>query len=128
MFRRPPVSTRTDTLFPYTSLFRSRLSGCTSPLGWLPALNERKRPSPSRWRIASARMLRAELPVHRNSTLNSLSVIAFSSTAAGKFGDQRLAQRRAAVAAVLPQEHHKRPPAPQNGPIEDGTAPPFGKI
>src|SRR3546814_20023497 len=24
MFRRPPRSTRTDTLFPYTSLFRSR--------------------------------------------------------------------------------------------------------
>src|SRR3546814_4152932 len=103
MVRRPPRSTRTDTLFPYTTLFRS------SPLGWLPALNERKRPSPSRWRIASARMLRAELPVHRNSTLNSMSVIAFSSTAAGKFGDQRLAQRRAAVAAVLHQEHHKRP-------------------
>src|SRR3546814_4417943 len=25
MIRRPPKSTRTDTLFPYTSLFRSRL-------------------------------------------------------------------------------------------------------
>src|SRR3546814_2899666 len=26
MIRRPPISTRTDTLFPYTSRFRSRLS------------------------------------------------------------------------------------------------------
>src|SRR3546814_12869834 len=26
MIRRPPVSTRTDTLFPYTTLFRSRAS------------------------------------------------------------------------------------------------------
>src|SRR3546814_4890459 len=26
MIRRPPISTRTDTLFPYTTLFRSRLS------------------------------------------------------------------------------------------------------
>src|SRR3546814_20582712 len=26
MMRRPPRSTRTDTLFPYTTLFRSRLS------------------------------------------------------------------------------------------------------
>src|SRR3546814_11486926 len=26
MFRRPPRSTRTDTLFPYTTLFRSRAS------------------------------------------------------------------------------------------------------
>src|SRR3546814_1145163 len=27
MIRRPPISTRTDTLFPYTTLFRSVLSG-----------------------------------------------------------------------------------------------------
>src|SRR3546814_16296745 len=27
MLRRPPRSTRTDTLFPYTTLFRSRLIG-----------------------------------------------------------------------------------------------------
>src|SRR3546814_7597300 len=29
MIRRPPRSTRTDTLFPYTTLFRSCLVGCT---------------------------------------------------------------------------------------------------
>src|SRR3546814_12342535 len=29
MIRRPPRSTRTDTLFPYTTLFRSMLSGCS---------------------------------------------------------------------------------------------------
>src|SRR3546814_19443068 len=28
MIRRPPRSTRTDTLFPYTTLFRSRLRWC----------------------------------------------------------------------------------------------------
>src|SRR3546814_4449334 len=28
MIRRPPRSTRTDTLFPYTTLFRSRDSSC----------------------------------------------------------------------------------------------------
>src|SRR3546814_5075831 len=27
MIRRPPISTRTDTLFPYTTLFRSRAAG-----------------------------------------------------------------------------------------------------
>src|SRR3546814_7161161 len=26
MLRRPPISTRTDTLFPYTTLFRSRVA------------------------------------------------------------------------------------------------------
>src|SRR3546814_10839883 len=30
MIRRPPRSTRTDTLFPYTTLFRSGLNGYTS--------------------------------------------------------------------------------------------------
>src|SRR3546814_11155129 len=28
MIRRPPRSTRTDTLFPYTTLFRSRRTSC----------------------------------------------------------------------------------------------------
>src|SRR3546814_6935956 len=32
MIRRPPRSTRTDTLFPYTTLFRSNSSGCTAGL------------------------------------------------------------------------------------------------
>src|SRR3546814_7853454 len=32
MIRRPPRSTRTDTLFPYTTLFRSAISGARSAL------------------------------------------------------------------------------------------------
>src|SRR3546814_11868039 len=32
MFRRPPRSTRTDTLFPYTTLFRSRFPGSGNPV------------------------------------------------------------------------------------------------
>src|SRR3546814_584974 len=32
MIRRPPSSTRTDTLFPYTTLFRSVLMGRLAPL------------------------------------------------------------------------------------------------
>src|SRR3546814_19881672 len=34
MIRRPPRSTRTDTLFPYTTLFRSRTAGAGGPV-WL---------------------------------------------------------------------------------------------
>src|SRR3546814_11977229 len=30
MIRRPPRSTRTDTLFPYTTLFRSAVAACTA--------------------------------------------------------------------------------------------------
>src|SRR3546814_3603632 len=33
MIRRPPRSTRTDTLFPYTTLFRSPPAGCLASLG-----------------------------------------------------------------------------------------------
>src|SRR3546814_8899094 len=37
MIRRPPISTRTDTLFPYTTLFRSDHFGVkvTDPYRWL---------------------------------------------------------------------------------------------
>src|SRR3546814_21183814 len=39
MIRRPPRSTRTDTLFPYTTLFRSgRLAQCGE---WLPGIGGR---------------------------------------------------------------------------------------
>src|SRR3546814_6046590 len=42
MIRRPPISTRTDTLFPYTTLFRSRaveldLAGLQTDIGIMPA-------------------------------------------------------------------------------------------
>ena len=50
-------------------LMRSSAIGCTSPLGKLPALNVRNLPCPQWLRRLSARMLRAELPVHRKSTL-----------------------------------------------------------
>src|SRR3546814_1509973 len=33
MIRRPPRSTRTDTLFPYTTLFRSRVTNGTGAAG-----------------------------------------------------------------------------------------------
>src|SRR3546814_12047013 len=33
MIRRPPRSTRTDTLFPYTTLFRSFFQACATPEG-----------------------------------------------------------------------------------------------
>src|SRR3546814_17314066 len=34
MIRRPPRSTRTDTLFPYTTLFRSECRGWNTGLLW----------------------------------------------------------------------------------------------
>src|SRR3546814_5768982 len=58
MIRRPPISTRTDTLFPYTTLFRSRLQS-DQPLvlrarGWLAARGDRRGPQYD-WREAQLR-------------------------------------------------------------------------
>src|SRR3954452_13057825 len=50
-------------------LSSASVCGFTWPLGWLPALHARKRPAPTLFKIASAIIERAELPVHRNSTL-----------------------------------------------------------
>src|SRR3546814_6024349 len=53
MIRRPPRSTRTDTLFPYTTLFRSRSPAPPTswPRGWRrrPATRCRARRSTSAW-------------------------------------------------------------------------------
>src|SRR3546814_8966552 len=53
MIRRPPRSTRTDTLFPYTTLFRSRASPPRSPPP--PAPVHRGRGGTRSHRSASAR-------------------------------------------------------------------------
>src|SRR3546814_16619640 len=53
MIRRPPRSTRTDTLFPYTTLFRSVCSGIEAasvawePLGFRAAFTSEIEPFPS---------------------------------------------------------------------------------
>src|SRR3546814_3961533 len=49
MRRRPPRSTRTDTLFPYTTLFRSPLTAPDRP-----SPNQRGSPGSPRWGISSA--------------------------------------------------------------------------
>jgi len=51
----------------------------TSPFGWEPADQALNRPCPTRFRIASARIDRAELPVQRKRTLKGLSDMAVPS-------------------------------------------------
>src|SRR3546814_2120920 len=53
MIRRPPRSTRTDTLFPYTTLFRSAVETGISPVSLLVPVRARQalgshRPAPNR--------------------------------------------------------------------------------
>src|SRR3546814_5748125 len=48
MIRRPPRSTRTDTLFPYTTLFRSPARGVGAGLPDLDLAGDSGRPQPPR--------------------------------------------------------------------------------
>src|SRR3546814_2373805 len=54
MIRRPPRSTRTDTLFPYTTLFRSKTP-------WLPRGGGGRRERPERPAQAAGRTRRGEM-------------------------------------------------------------------
>src|SRR3546814_13082942 len=65
MIRRPPRSTRTDTLFPYTTLFRSRhrkvtrtprhTRGNSGPLRRAHSYSLTRVPAPSRFHVRSSR-------------------------------------------------------------------------
>src|SRR3546814_16921968 len=67
MIRRPPRSTRTDTLFPYTTLFRSvRAAGDTAQPAQAQALHRRRpavQPLPDR--VADRSRLRARGEIGR---------------------------------------------------------------
>src|SRR5687767_5910691 len=85
-------------------------SGCTAPLGRLPAENTTYAPRPSRVSRHSARMLLAELPVHRKRTRQGRPSMARGSAgsaaaagAAGAFGFLRRRNDRsfARAASVL---------------------------
>src|SRR3546814_12222594 len=67
MIRRPPRSTRTDTLFPYTTLFRSRQRMAK----FLPR-------SSSRWASKSAELLSIERSEEHTSELQSLMRISYA--------------------------------------------------
>src|SRR3546814_7137168 len=57
MIRRPPISTRTDTLFPYTTLVRSRRGTC-APAG-------RTAPPGGHPTAATEHVVHAQQPEHR---------------------------------------------------------------
>src|SRR3546814_11696715 len=67
MIRRPPRSTRTDTLFPYTTLFRSLRGGARSH--WPPSA--RTTPAPAHRRARASRSRRRGRPDRKSTRLNS---------------------------------------------------------
>src|SRR3546814_8689502 len=72
MIRRPPRSTRTDTLFPYTTLFRTR----TAWASWLPSTSCRDTMSAASPRTASRSSCRTK---RRLNELKPLCVLSVSS-------------------------------------------------
>src|SRR3546814_4492024 len=71
MIRRPPRSTRTDTLFPYTTLFRSGPSGGLAAAGRAACRRTRS------WRCGTARSARRRSEEH-TSELQSLMRISYA--------------------------------------------------
>src|SRR3546814_14510647 len=90
MIRLPPISTRTDTLFPYTTLFRSEmLPAGTSSVTWSAAAK------PSKYLVRP-----------RASTLNSVKC--WSSIADRIYGTQAaLSYRAAMLSETLPSLEHR---------------------
>src|SRR3546814_6549949 len=86
MIRRPPRSTRTDTLFPYTTLFRSHRAsvrpGSPAPrpahFRWHNRAQYRSRRRRSRWRPATHSARRKERSEEHTSELQSLMRISYA--------------------------------------------------
>src|SRR3546814_5316221 len=72
MIRRPPRSTRTDTLFPYTTLFRSHRAARTPPIA---AINRARMSRGGRRATNSRCMVRSE---EHTSELQSLMRISYA--------------------------------------------------
>src|SRR3546814_14192481 len=66
MIRRPPRSTRTDTLFPYTTLFRSKYRNCEADS----RRETRERLKPQAQRI-KYQFIRVDIAVSRRLSLNA---------------------------------------------------------
>src|SRR3546814_3184053 len=75
MIRRPPRSTRTDTLFPYTTLFRSR---AIPPSCRIAPARPRTRPSPTSPSPPTARSAMVVRSEEHTSELQSLMRISYA--------------------------------------------------
>src|SRR3546814_4482986 len=78
MIRRPPRSTRTDTLFPYTTLFRSCSRLSTPRFSAAPRLPARRAAGVFRTTLGSAGRTRRERSEEHTSELQSLMRISYA--------------------------------------------------
>src|SRR5690606_35492135 len=99
--------------------------GFTWSLGWLPAEKALNRPSPSRRRMLSAMIERAEFPVHRNSTLKTRSGIfghLVGIAAVIRSYRRESADFRPAAAAIAREVKHEVAEAAEVGAVDDRAA------
>src|SRR3546814_6654956 len=81
MRRRPPRSTRTDTLFPYTTLFRSSARRTIASRGWMPGrLTQIRLPTVCREKLNMRKPLddRSNRSEEHTSELQSLMRISYA--------------------------------------------------
>src|SRR3546814_8492623 len=92
MIRRPPRSTRTDTLFPYTTLFRSPKLQCSVP--FTPATGPRLLVNPAADRAeVEAGLVAAMLELARRHRVSSLHITFPPREQYERFGTLGLLQR-----------------------------------
>src|SRR3546814_10720344 len=113
MIRRPPRSTRTDTLFPYTTLFRSQWSGDAGPGSDAPGAADaaaQDGPRDGSRRSEDRRQRKIEVSPYLEvgqilsaDLKNGGDVLTYTMLAAGV--DAAIVTRRAEVAASLRYEH-----------------------
>src|SRR3546814_9727786 len=103
MIRRPPRSTRTDTLFPYTTLFRSTRSHRLSPPGnaalWLSSLRRRAR------RTTIARSPSRRRSEEHTSELQSLMRISYAVFCLKKKNTNKTNKHTKASSTINTKEH-----------------------
>src|SRR3546814_18392035 len=102
MIRRPPRSTRTDTLFPYTTLFRSRRIGMTLDLD--PILQVAQQPDQGEQRLPALRRrlgtVRREQELRRKRQDDLRPVLANDGAGEQLLAGNLLAQQGAEIAKI----------------------------
>src|SRR3546814_16707816 len=97
MIRRPPISTRTDTLFPYTTLFRSL--GVAEALDLAhQAANAAGVRNDQNLALADQGGSQAFAPPHRDASSRLLQALATRQQPGGNAGVERLERRQARIA------------------------------
>src|SRR3546814_3826586 len=102
MIRRPPRSTRTDTLFPYTALFRSLVIQAQHLSGWLAYSEDDDQPLSDR---TADRFFRGGCRHHVRSEEHTSELQSLMRTSYAVFCLKKKKQTRPAHTTISPHRH-----------------------